>query len=412
MPTKKPVLVCLVLLGACLDPKSVGDDDDDDTSGGEGGPSVYDVNDGTVPLDTPVTLEGVVVTSPVNRDGDGFFVADPDGGPGSGLYVWRQMGMESTVMYEGDELTITGTPTEFYGWIELVVDSLDDIQVTGEADMPAPIELGDGEDVDWEEYESTVVTLEAQTITSIDSFNTATLSGGILMDDGFLYLEHDCRGSYDSVTGVIFYQYEAHSINPRDDEDMSGYAAPEAEVTTVAAIQGGELCGPVMVENAVVTGAAADDEGDGTFFVQDAGGGAMSGVAVFTPGAVPEVSVGDTVTITGSADEYYDLTQLYVTDAATDLVVTGTGTPVAESLSEAPEDWEPYEGMLITITGVEVTSDASYGEVETNWGIKLDTLYYEHNAENGATYAEVTGLVYYNYSEWKIEPRDASDLVE
>lgn len=411
MPTSMRLVLFLALVPGCLDPKTF-DDTGDDTEDGEDGPSVYDINDGTVPQDVPVTLEGVVVTSPITRDSDGFFVADPDGGPNSGLFVWRQMGMADLMVYEGDELRITGTPTEYYGWMEFVVNNLEDIEVTGEADMPAPIELGDGAGVDWEEYESVLVTLEAQTVESVDAFNTGTLTAGIQMDDGFVFNEFDCRGSYASITGVIFYQYEAHSINARDENDLGLYTAPEPMAATVASIQAGEVCGPVTLEGVVATTPAVEDEeGTSTFFVQDAGGG--SGVGVFTSDGVATVATGDVLTLSGSADEFYDFTQLYITDSATQLAVTGSGSePVIESLTEVPSDWEPYEGMLITIPDVDVTSDASYGEVETNWSIKLDTLFYEHNAENGAHFSSVTGTVFYNYSEWKIEPRGASDLVE
>jgi hypothetical protein len=84
---------------------------------------------------------------------------------------------------------------------------------------------------------------------------------------------------------------------------------------------------------------------------------------------------------------------------------------MAESLSEAPADWEPYEGALLTLADVTVTSDAEFGEVATNYNIGIDNLYYEHESANGDTFATVTGVVYYSFSEWKIEPRDAADLV-
>ena len=413
MPTSMRLLFLLAIVPGCLVPKTL-DDTGADTDDTESGPSIFDVNDGTSPEDVAVTLEGVVVTSPMNRDGDGFFVADPDGGPNSGLFVWRQMGMADLMIYEGDELRITGTPSEFYGWMEFVVNNTEDIEVTGEADMPAPIELGDGAGVDWEEYESVLVTLEAQTIESIDAFNTATLSAGIQMDDGFVYNEYDCRGSYASVTGLIFFQYDEHSINARDENDLGIYTTPEPITTTVAAIQNGEVCGPVRIEGVVATTPSVEDEeGTSNFFVQDVGGGALSGVGVFTSDAVVTVATGDVLTLSGSADEFYDFTQLYLTDSPTELAITGSGAePVVESLTEVPEEWEAYEGMLITLADVDVTSEASYGEVETSWSIKIDTLFYEHNAANGAHYTTVTGVVYYNYDEWKIEPRGASDLVE
>ncbi|MDP2307241.1 MAG: hypothetical protein Q8P18_14540 [Pseudomonadota bacterium] len=410
MPTTKPAVLTLFLLAGCLDPKQLDDSGTDDTGPGADGPTVFDVNDGTVAEDTVVTLSGLVVTSPLNRDGDGFFVADPAGGPNSGLFVWRQMGMEGIAVAQGDEVRITGTPNEFYDWMEFVIGSVDDVEITGEATQPPAVDLGDGAGVVWEDYESVVISLTEQTVTAVDGFNTGTLTAGIKLDDGFQYLDYDCRGSFATLTGVLFYAYEAHSLNPRADTDLGAYTVPEPEVATIASIQAGSVCGPVTVEGVVATTPAAEDDGSSTFFVQDAGGG--SGLAVYTPDVVVDVAVGDVFTLSGSAEEFYEFTQLRIADTATDMELTGTGSiAVAESLAAAPTDWEPYEGALITLADLEVTAEGKFGEVETNYGIKLDTLFYENDAEMGSRFSTVTGVVYYNFSEWKIEPRDASDLV-
>jgi predicted extracellular nuclease len=414
MPTSTPSLLLLALVSGCLAPKPIDSTATDDTgSDGGGGATVYDVNDGTVPQEEVVTLEDVVVTSPFNRDADGFFVADPKGGAGSGLFVWRQMGMDGVVVSEGDELRITGTPSDFYGWMEFVIDSTDDIEVTGEAVEPAPVDLGDGSGVDWEDYESVAVTLDDQSVTAIDEYNTGTLSGGILLDDGFEFLDYDCGGAWSSVTGIVFFQYDAHSLNPRTDADFGTYTTPEATVATVADIQAGNTCGPVILENVVATTPNSDDDTTSIFFVQDAGGGDGSGVAVFSPNGNLTVSTGDIVTVTGSSGEFYGFTEVSVADPADVSVDSSGGTPVAETVTEDPADgdWEPYEGMLITLADVTATSASSYGEVDTNHGIKLDTLYYEHDADNGDTFSSVTGVVYYDYEEWKLEPRSAADLV-
>lgn len=410
MPTPKLAVLTLLLLPACLDPKPVGDSNGDDTASGPG-PTVFDVNDGTVAEGSAVTLEGLVVTSPVNRAGDGFFVADPAGGPNSGLYVWRQLRMDGLVIAVGDEVRITGTIDEFHGWMELVISSVDDIEITGKATLPSPVDLGQGAGVDWEEYESVLVTLSDQTVTDVDSFDTGTLSSGIKLDDGFRYLQFECRGSFATLTGIVFYEFETHSLNPRIESDLGAYTAPAAVPGTVAAIQAGHLCGPVTLDGVVATTPAAEEAGSSLLFVQDAGGGPGSGIAVSTSDTVVDVSVGGVYRLTGTAEDYFGFTQLRVADAATNMTLTGTGTPTAESLVEAPADWEPYEGMLLTLVDVVVTSEPVFGEVRTNYGIELDTLYHEHEARLDDTFAAVTGVVYYNFDEWKLVPRDAADLV-
>ena len=410
MPTSRTLLVFVALLGACINPKPAGDDTGggDDTGTGDSGPTVYGANDGTIAVDTVVTLENVVVTSPITRDGEGFFIADPRGGAQSGLYVWRAMGMDDVVVSEGDELRVTGTLTDYYGWREFVVDSTDDIEVTGEADVPAPEALGDGSGVDWEQYESVAVQLDSQRITSVNEYNTATLSAGIALDDGFVLNDYDCGGTYDSVTGIIFYTFKEHSLNARTEDELVNYLAPEAAPATIEEIQAGTTCGPVILEDVVATTPNADDKNTSTFFVQSADG---TGVAIYSGQGTIDVAPGDVMTVIGDTSEYYGLTEIYVADPA-DITIDGTESVVSTELDAAPDDWEAYEGWLVTLNDVEITSDGSYGEFETSWGITLDTMYYEYDVSNGDTFSSITGVVSYNYKAFKLEPRSAADMVE
>ncbi|MFZ5478252.1 MAG: hypothetical protein ACOZNI_15905 [Myxococcota bacterium] len=394
----------LLLLFACLEPKSAGDD----TGGGgtaEGGATIFQVNDGTIAPEETVTLEGVVVTSPITREGDGFFVADPAGGAGSGLYVWGPNEVADLTIAEGDELTVSGVISDYYGWLELELQSA---EITGEAAVPAPEDLGDGSGVDWNAYESMLVVLTDQTIVGIDEFNTAELSGGVMLDDGFVYLDH-CADSYPSVTGIVFYSYETWSINPRTTDDLEGYVEGGGGEATCAEVQAGDTCGDVTLTEVVVTAPAMDDDGDGTFFVQDAGG--AGGLAVFTPDSVPDVQVGDVVTVTGEPSEYYGFTEVFVGYEGSIEAAGTTAEVVATELTSAPADWEPYEGMLVTLVGVTAVGAEEYGEIATDWSIAIDDAYVDHGASDGDTFASVTGVVYYSFEAWKIEPRTAADLV-
>jgi predicted extracellular nuclease len=404
----------LLMLFACLTPQSTDEGKDegtgDDTAADDSGnpviedATVYEVNDGTVPVGATVTIPGVVVTSPVTREGEGFFVADPAGGEGSGLYVWGPGELESMTVLVGDEMTVSGTISDYYGWLEL---ELTNAEVTGEATPPAPADLGDGAGVDWNAYESMVVTLTDQDIVAIDEFNTATLSSGVALDDGFFYLDH-CVDHYDTVTGVVFYSYETWSINPRTTDDLPGYEAGTTGPATVAEVQAG-VCGDVVLTDVVVTAQAFVDEGDSTFFVQDAGGG--SGVAIFVPETTVDVSVGDVITLEGEPSEYYGFTEVFVADPTT-IVAGSAAEPVATVLDAAPADWEPYEGMLVTLTDVTAVGAAEYGQIATDWSIFVDDVYgVDNGASDGDVFASVTGVVYYSFEEWKLEPRTAADVV-
>jgi len=409
------VLPLSLLLVACnLAPKPVdetGDTADTGAGGGGGGSTgIGAIQSGEVIPGTVVTLEGLVVTSGLTRDGEGFFVADPAGGPKSGLYVFGGPALVGDPTFQlGDEVTITGEVQDFFGWMELKINGYDAVTVTGDASVPAPVDLGDGAGVDWNDYESVAVTLHDQDVVGIDSYNTATLSSGVMLDDGFQYLELQCGGSFDTVSGIVFYRYEQHSVNPRSEADMGGYVPGAAGTSSIADVQSGETCGDVTLEGVVAT---SEDFGDGTkstFFVQDPSTG--DGVVVFVKNSAYDIAVGDVLTLTGSVTEYYDLTEVVIDDVEA-IAKTGTSTPRPVSVTSAPSDWEPYEGQLITISDVEVTSEPNYGQVSTNYGgLFIDDLFVRFEATTGTRFTSVTGVLYYSYEEWKLEPRSEADLV-
>jgi predicted extracellular nuclease len=414
-----PTLVLLLSTACNLAPKALDPDSGAGGSGGSGGPSPFQVNDGTILPGEVVTLEGLVVTSGMTRDGEGFFVADPAGGPGSGLYVWggNRFGDVTVPFSVGDEVSVTGEVQDFYGWNEFVVNGLDAITVTGTATVPEPVDLGDGAGVDWNAYESVLVRLTNQSIESVDSYNTATLSGGVKLDDGFQYLELQCGGTFDRLDGIVFYRYESHSVNPRSDADLGNVSGGSAGgAASLAQVQAGAVCGGVELTGLVVT-APDFGESKSTFFVQEPG--TLDGVAVYVQAGLFDVAVGDVVSVTGSVTEFssrdYDgsLTEIVVNDLA-NVTKTGTAAPVAVELTNAPSDWEPYEGELVTIYDVAATgAPDTYGQVAIDWaGIVIDDLYVtDLTATTSTRWASVTGVVNFAFGHFMLQPRTAADLV-
>ena len=101
-----------------------------------------------------------------------------------------------------------------------------------------------------------------------------------------------------------------------------------------------------------------------------------------------------------------------VVDDESTIVASGVSTPVPVELSAAPADWETYEGQLLTLTDVTATSEPAYGQVSTNYaGLFIDDLFVRFDVANGESFGSVTGVLYYSYSEWKLEPRSEADLV-
>lgn len=195
-------------------------------------------------------------------------------------------------------------------------------------------------------------------------------------------------------------------------DDTAADADTVAEPATVRDVQGG-LTGTVTLTGVIAT--TTDISSEGLYFwVQDPGGGPRSGVLVFAESSPASATIGDELTIVGAMREHYGLTQIVVTDPA-DLVITGSGSPVEERLSSEPADWETYEGVLVELAGVMLTSDPDgYGQVTTSWGIVLDDLLWDHGTldmAEGDEFGSITGVVSYSYETYRLMPRDAGDVV-
>ncbi|MBM4367710.1 MAG: hypothetical protein FJ102_15975 [Deltaproteobacteria bacterium] len=419
-------MIASLFVFACIDPQPIDGDTslwNDSGEGSSDGPAtIFDVRDGTIGDGDSVTLTGVLVSSPPTREdsdsgrSDGFFIQDPAGGKYSGLYVWSAQGFGDELTVEvGDELSISGQISEYYDWTELVVGDVGSLEVTGSGTLPDPVDLGEGGDVDWNAYESVPVSLSSQEILSVNSYSTGYLSGGVWLDDGFVYNDYDCRGSYEKVTGIVFYQYEAWSVNNRSEAELEGYEAPSQLDTTITEIRRDSVCGKVRVENVVATAPSwGEDDGKTWVFAQDPGGGEYSGIVVFYPEAFVDVQAGDLLTVVGDVSDYYGLVEIYVGDEGDFGTTSGGGEPVATEITEIPSDWTPWQSALVTLSELTAVTDLEYGAVLTDQGVYVDNLFYNFDAEEGTFFSSVTGPLYYtSYDDiptWLVEPRDANDV--
>jgi cytosine/adenosine deaminase-related metal-dependent hydrolase len=178
----------------------------------------------------------------------------------------------------------------------------------------------------------------------------------------------------------------------------------------------------VVVPDLVVT--AVTSAG---FYVQDPSEADYGGCYVYLA-TTPSVSAGDEVTITGTYMEYYGLCEVaYGTVEVTgDLDLPEPITVSACDIGTSGADGERYEGMLMRVEGVTVTSsnpDGSddFGELEVDSCLRVDDQLFADLAEPDETgwsyrdlgqgYASITGVLTYAYSNFKLEPRDAEDLV-
>ncbi len=231
-----------------------------------------------------------------------------------------------------------------------------------------------------------------------------------------------------------------------DDDDATDSPNPTDDGDGVAddliyAIQDGTIAegSRVDVQNVVVTG--VHNYG---VFVQEPMSGRDSGIWVYTGSEAGTFAVGQMVNIIGWTEEYAGSNDDWA-DSVTEINVgahlpgagddddsaPGSGETSSITLSSATAatvsgeavdvavfstpDIERYEGVLVTVQNVTVTSAAdNYGEWIVTGDVRIDDKLFIYNEPNGVTigdsFASITGVLDYSYGTFKIEPRDAGDF--
>jgi len=165
--------------------------------------------------------------------------------------------------------------------------------------------------------------------------------------------------------------------------------------------------GQVVTTTGVVTAKVSN-----SFFIQN-GNDLRSGIYVYDENYLSQINLGDEVTITGTVDEFFTLTEIV---NLTDLIVNSSGNalpdPIVLTTGEIAN--EDYEGMLIRVEVATCTStDLGFGEWELNDGsgaCRVDDLMYLFSPDLNVDYS-VTGPLTYTFDNYKIEPRTSDDVV-
>jgi predicted extracellular nuclease len=208
------------------------------------------------------------------------------------------------------------------------------------------------------------------------------------------------------------------SITTPDSSGGSGNAL------TCYQIQGQSDVSPYANEDVSVTGivTVGGDEyyaGSGTAqysVIEDASGGEWSGLVLYGyDGVLTPLERGDSVVVSGYVSEYYELTEVVV--QSVDFDEAGHTIPAPEALTTGGMSQEKWEGVLVTLSDVTVTSDPThYGEffVDDGTGDAMvdDRGIYGFSTSTGTTYSEMTGVVFYEYSSYRLEPRNESDIIQ
>jgi hypothetical protein len=402
--------------------------------------TIYAIQGGEVAEGTRVRVSGVVVTSPVNAERGLAFVEEPDAGPYSGiaLYMWSEV-VQSTALSPGDVVDIHAEYAEFFGLSQLVVENIGDITVTGTAPLPGPdlvtaaeIARGNAGAEPWEGVRVQIV--DAVVVERNDGFGQILVEGDALIGNAFVSpLPKVQLGSrFGSVTGPLHYSFEEFKLLPASATDLADYsgAPTPSEATPIYAIQQDMVREGTVVklEDVIVSaGFTWSNTTQKSLFVQEPDGGPYSGIQVFVANTTGlDVAPGDVVTVVGAYEEFFDMSQIEVTNAS-GVRVTGSGPAPSPALIADPAAIatggamaESYEGVLVQVSDVTVLDDApdapdEFGEFTITGDLRVNDLFFAFadwtKPAIGTGFASITGVLNYDFANFKLEPRDPADLV-
>ncbi|MFT6320537.1 MAG: hypothetical protein ACJAT4_001463, partial [Granulosicoccus sp.] len=177
---------------------------------------------------------------------------------------------------------------------------------------------------------------------------------------------------------------------------------------TIVEIQGTDADSPYDGQSVTTTGIVTAVAPQG-YFIQD-GTALRSGIYIYDQDNSP--AIGEEVTLTGTVDEYFELTEIVNVSSFTTNSSNNT-LPDPTLLSTGDASNEDYEGMLVTVQNATCSNtDIGFGEWQVNDGsgeLAVDDLIYLFSPDLNIDYG-VTGILTYSFSAYKIEPRSIEDI--
>ena len=297
----------------------------------------------------------------------------------------------------------------------------------GTGTAPAAVTLNSAADAANEAYESMLVKVSGVTIEAASANGGLKLAGsdvGVNFDIAEGFIDLKVGGKYD-LTGIMGYEFSKWQLQPRSPADITVVELPPTDTVAITSLQDSTIsktCATpapnfvnglddVSIEGVVLVanyGTNADQ-----IIVSDGTQSSYSAIQVrFAAGSFTG-AVGDNVTATGDHVEFYCLTQL---NNSTVVKTAGTITaPAPVVVDKATTDLEPYEGMLVELSNVQLLADDGFGAATTDGIFLVDKTIMggSFNVANviGKTYSKVTGVVFYSFDKYRVAPRSAADLV-
>jgi hypothetical protein len=447
----------LALVSACRGGGGGGDDDPgvDGSVGGED-VRIQDIQNDAMPTETPVTLKGVVVVAIDNYGFTGdVYVAEPEGGPFSGIKIFRPPVDQAAALAVGDVVDVTGvikreaclaanpcgtvtfmegeTPTQLVG---ATADSMS-IKKVGTGTVPAPA-LVDAKAVaalpsaervaEWEKWEGVLIkVVNARQLNDLKPFGSNPgpdstefrITGVARVQSKLVELPGTAvvGTCYESITGIgdFFINY---FVKPRTAGDLvTGGNGCNPMVDSIAALQSATT-EPELVKLTDVYVSALSKKNlwvsSSMTAAEDTGVYVFRGTGTNTTDLPAEVVAGAKLTVYGSGTEFDGLNggdTLTQVTSPTIMVMAGptgqvapvTNRTVTELLT--PTTGEKYEGVLVTLTNVKVTAVGTnsnngvsdVAQYPGNVAFKADDDIFRLPAgDAGKCFASITGIWTYN----------------
>jgi len=320
----------------------------------------------------------------------------------------------------GEELSISGVITFYEGAVQLTCGYVSDIDDNSDPTLPVAnagadqaVEPGttvtlDGsassDDVSIVEYEW--IQLSGITVTlsdeesAITTFTAPSEVGDLTFQ--LTVWDNDWNESSDEVTISVIGTTTIFDIQYTTEQGDYCYETP--------------MVGNVVTTSGIVTHIKPD--GSNNFFLQDPSGDSWSGIYVYDTSV--STSIGDEIEISATVNEYYSLTQLIDVTASTFVSSGNTINPIPLSASdigiECNESAESYESMLVSYSNLTFETVDEYGNWTATDGsatVMIDDYYFDGEwptISEGQTFEYVAGVIGYNYSEFKLYPRNINDF--
>ncbi|MCK9613382.1 MAG: DUF6130 family protein [Bacteroidales bacterium] len=145
------------------------------------------------------------------------------------------------------------------------------------------------------------------------------------------------------------------------------------------------------------------------YFIQD-GTDPWNGLYVYDNSHSP--ALGDSIVLTGLVSEYNNLTELK-TITYFNTPATGKPLPTPVSLTTTTVKTEQYEGMLVNVIDAPCTYVHTSGwweVIQNSDTLEIGNLIFGFPTAVVGSYYDVTGVVYFTWGDFVLEPRDINDI--